>query len=178
MDISTRAAAGRLSELVGPRALGHDLQARERGLEWAAIEKAKNWEKYEGNKELIDAYVRGVNDYISSLDYSEWPVEYKILSHGPVTWTPTHTALMATNMAIILCMAESDLDYTKARASLSPADFDYLYPDYNPLESPVIPSEKKWDFNPLNGNSFSPAKQLPVIPAKIPDDKKKRYQRK
>jgi penicillin G amidase len=173
MDISTRAAAGRLSELVGERALGHDLQARERGLERAAIEKAKNWEKYEGNKELIDAYVRGVNDYISSLDYSEWPVEYKILSRGPVTWTPTHTALMATNMAIILCMAENDLNYTKARSSLAPADFNYLYPDYNPLESPVIPSEKKWDFNPLKANPTSSEKQLQVIPAKMVDDKKK-----
>jgi penicillin G amidase len=173
MDISTRAAAGRLSELVGERALGHDLQARERGLERAAIEKAKNWEKYEGNKELIDAYVRGVNDYISSLDYSEWPVEYKILSRGPVTWTPTHTALMATNMAIILCMAENDLNYTRARSSLAPADFNYLYPDYNPLESPVIPSEKKWDFNPLKANPTSSEKQLQVIPAKMVDDKKK-----
>ena len=37
MDISTRAAAGRLSELVGPRALGHDIQAREKGFEWSAI---------------------------------------------------------------------------------------------------------------------------------------------
>lgn len=149
MDISTRAAAGRLSELIGQRTLSLDHQRRERGFERSAIEKAKSWESNEVNKRIIDAYVRGVNDYITSLDYSSWPVEYKILSHGPVVWSSLHTALMATNMAIMLCLAENDLEYTHARNLLSAEEFAYLYPEHNPLESPVIPYEKKWDFTAL-----------------------------
>ncbi|HUR31009.1 MAG TPA: penicillin acylase family protein [Saprospiraceae bacterium] len=172
MDISTRAAAGRLSELVGIRALAYDHQQRERGLEKSAQEKAKSWEQHGENKAIIDAYVRGVNDYIESLDYSEWPIEYKILSHAPVKWTPTHVALMVTNMAIMLCIAENDLEYSKAAAALSPEDFAYLYPSYNPLESPVIPFEKKWDFIPLKSDSTG-TQNTPMVPAHSSDDKKR-----
>lgn len=150
MDITTRAAAGRLSELLGKRTLAYDQKARERGYEKSAIEKAKNWENYEGNKALIDAYVSGVNEYINSLDYADWPIEYKILSHGPVPWTSVHSALTFTSMAIALCLGESDVEYSKAKSKLSPADFNLLYEGYNPKESPVIPSEKIWNFKPAD----------------------------
>ena len=80
---------------------------------------------------------------------------------------------MATNMAIMLCMAENDLPYTKAKAALSPEDFNYLYPDYNPLESPVIPSEKKWDFTPLDVTSSDQHEELRTIKSKAENDKVK-----
>ncbi|MEO6130795.1 MAG: penicillin acylase family protein, partial [Saprospiraceae bacterium] len=150
MDITTRASAGRLSELLGKRTLAYDQKQRERGFEKSSIEKAKNWESYEGNKSIIDAYVNGVNAYINSLDYAHWPVEYKVLSHGPTIWTSTHSALTFTSLATALCLSESDLDYTKAKSKLSPEDFKFLYEGYNPMESPVIPSERKWDFAPSN----------------------------
>ncbi len=171
MDISSRSAAGRLSELVGSRTIAIDHQQRQRGFERSAIEKAKNWERYEGNKEIIDAYVRGVNDYISTLTYADWPIEYKILSHGPVTWTPTHTALMATNMAIMLCLSESDLNYTKAKASLTAEDFNYLFPSYNPLESPIIPAGTKWDFTTMAPSNSINVGESPITPTDSIDDK-------
>ena len=142
MDISTRAAAGKLSELVGARALSHDHQQRERGIEKIAELKAESWKTE--NETLINAYVSGVNAYVQSLAYHEWPIEYKILSHAPVEWTPVHSALMATNMAIMLCMAERDLEYSNAKALLPPKEFAFLFPERNLLESPIIPSEKKW----------------------------------
>lgn len=172
MELSTRAAAGRLSELVGSRALAHDHQQREAGFEWSAIQKAKYWETDPRNKSLLDAYTRGINDYIASLDYKDWPVEYKILSHKPATWTTTHTALMATNMAIILSMSESDLINTTARSKLTKEEFDYLYPAHNPLESPVIPDDKKWEFKPviISTDTFL---DLPDMEGKSEDDKEK-----
>lgn len=146
MDITARAAAGRLSELLGKRTLALDLKARERGFELTSIEKAKSWETFEGNKAIIEAYINGVNAYIHSLDYADWPIEYKILSNGPVVWTSTHSALVFTSMAIALCLGESDLDYSKAKGKLSAEDFNFLYGGHNPKESPVIPIEKVWDF--------------------------------
>ncbi len=146
MDISTRSAAGRLSELIGQRTLALDRKQRERGFEWSAIQKAKSWENFEGNKAIIDAYVNGVNAYTHSLDYRDWPIEYKILSHAPVEWTSVSTALAQTNMAIALCLGEDDLEYSIARAKLSPEDYAFLFPDHNPKERPIIPSEKSWDF--------------------------------
>lgn len=173
MDLSTRAAAGRVSELVGARALAYDHQQREKGFEGLAIKKAESWEKFDQSKSIVNAYVSGVNDYIGSLSYTTWPVEYKILSHPPVTWTTKHIALMATNMAIMLCMAENDLPYTKAKAILSPEEFAFLYPDHNPLESPVIPSEKKWDFKPVEISSLFESKEMPIIKSQTEDDKQK-----
>lgn len=155
MDISTRAAAGRLSEILGSRTLSYDHNQRQRGFAKAAAEKAANWFEYEGNEAILRAYVQGINDYISSLDYSSWPIEYKILSKGPPQWTVEHVALMATNMAIMLCLAEHDLDYSKALSSLAPTDFLFLFPERNPLESPIIPQEHKWDFKAMMSNHSS-----------------------
>lgn len=171
MDLSTRSAAGRLSEVVGERALAHDHQQRERGLPWSAEMRVSSWENDEVNKKIINAYVRGVNSYIESLNYEDWPIEYKILSYPPVTWTSMHTALMATNMAVVLCMMEKDLDYTKAKNALSPEEFRYLYPDHNPLESPVIPSEKKWDFSSALIDSIATPTSQKFIDKKTADTK-------
>ncbi len=173
MDMSTRAAAGRLSELVGPRTLAYDHKQRERGFEASAIEKAKNWETYEDVDPIITAYVNGVNGYIQSLDYKTWPIEYKILSHGPVEWTAKHTALMAMNMAIMLCLSEHDLPYTNAKALLTPEDFQFLYPNHNPLESPIIPAEKSWNFTSVQLGNVEENRSLEVIESKIPVDKQK-----
>lgn len=166
MDISTRAASGRLSEIIGQRTLALDRKARERGYEWSATEKAKHWGDHEGNKAIMDAYVNGVNAYVQSIDYKHWPMEYKILSHDPVQWTAVHSALTLTNMAIALCIGEDDLEYSTARAKLSAEDYAFLFPDHNPKESPIIPSEKTWDFT-AQGSS-APVQSLPNA---LPDDK-------
>jgi penicillin amidase len=170
MDISTRSAAGRLSELIGQRTLAIDRKQRERGFEWSSEQKAKTWESDKSKKPLFDAYVNGVNDYIKTLEYKDWPLEYKILSHEPVTWTTTHSALMLTNMAISLCIQEDDLEYTTARSKLSPEEFAFLYPDHNPKESPVIPSEKTWDFLSVNQNIPSNS-ALPIMHGSAKDSR-------
>ena len=171
MDISTRSASGRLSELIGPKTLAIDRKQRERGFESSAIQKAKNWENFEGNKALIDAYTNGVNAYISSIDYKHWPMEYKILSHEPVTWTSVHTALAFTNLAIALCLGEDDLEYSTAKANLSPEDYNFLFPEHNPKESPVIPAEKKWDFTANNAPHNETDKSLPVMQGSADDSR-------
>lgn len=153
MDISTRSAAGKLSEIVGQRTLALDRKQRERGFEWSAELKAKNWAKDKSKKPLFDAYNQGVNDYIKSLAYKDWPIEYKILSHDPTTWTTTHSALMLTNMAIALCLGESDLEYSTAKAKLSEEEYAFLFPDHNPKESPIIPAEKIWSFEPIQSRT-------------------------
>jgi penicillin amidase len=173
MDISTRAASGRLSELIGPKTLAIDRRQRERGFEWSAIQKAANWEKYEGNKALMDAYVNGVNAYASTITYKDWPLEYKILSHAPVTWTSMHSALTLTNMAIALCLGEDDLEYSTAQAKLSPEDYAFLFPDHNSKESPVIPSEKTWDFAAVKAKQRASNNPLPLMQGSADDSRQR-----
>lgn len=172
MDISTRAAAGRLSELVGQRTLVLDQRAREKGFELSAINKSNAWQKDPQCKLLLTAYTDGVNAYIQSLDYKDWPVEYKILSHGPAEWTMAHSALAVTNMAIALCLREDDMGYTIAAEGLSPFDYAFLFPEHNPKESPVIPSEKIYDFAPVQAVQHDLKEYTPPSPESNEDTRK------
>jgi penicillin amidase len=173
MDITQRAASGRLSEILGKRTLAYDQKQRERGFEWASIEKAKGWENYPENHELMQAYINGVNAYIHSLHYADWPLEYKILSHRPEVWTVTNSALIFTSMAINLCLNESDVEFTKAREKLSKEDFDRLFGGHNSLDQPVIPSERKWEFTAIKFLGKPDEKIPPVDQDKKTDDQKK-----
>ncbi len=163
MDISIRAAAGRLSEMIGQRTILLDRKAREKGFEYSASRKVIAWTKDPETKALLDAYTAGINAYVNSLEYKDWPYEYKVLSHAPEEWTLQHTALAMTNMAIALCLREDDLATTAAQNHLSAEDYMFLFPDHNPKESPVIPSEKEWDFIPVSppapGKDIRPVKE-------------------
>ncbi len=172
MDATTRSASGRLSELFGTKTLNIDRKQRERGYEQSARLKTAYWEKLPANKALLDAYTQGVNDYIHSLTYKDWPFEYKLLSHGPADWSNLQSALVLTSMAINLCLGENDLDYTTAKEKLSPADFQFLYPEHNSKESPIIPSEKKWDFTAIKAGTVKSDSLQKVSGSKADTEKK------
>ncbi len=149
MDISSRAAAGRLSEVLGDRTLENDLNQRRKGLlrgAKAALIALKN-SKEEWS--IIEAYTAGVNAYIKTLQPADYPIEFKLLGYAPELWTPLKTTLCFKNMAETLCYRHADLPTTNARALFGPALFDFLYPAYNPKQSPVIPATVKWDFKTL-----------------------------
>src|SRR5690606_39426706 len=78
MDLQTRAAAGRVSEIAGPAAVEFDRSQRRLGMVYAAERALEEMEKDPLTKRVYDAYTRGVNAYVSSLKPEEWPVEYKI----------------------------------------------------------------------------------------------------
>jgi penicillin amidase len=172
MDVTTRSASGRLSELFGTRTLAVDRKQRERGYEQSAMQKVTSWEKFAGNKALMDAYTQGVNDYIHSLTYKDWPFEYKLLSHAPAEWSTLQSALVMTSMAINLCLGEDDLEYSTAMQKLSAEDFQFLYPQHNSKESPIIPSEKKWDFAPGHSKTSSAEPLKTEIGSKADTEKK------
>ena len=172
MDITSRSAAGRLSELFGTRTLTVDRKQRERGYEQSAKQKVTFWEKFPGSKAMMDAYTQGVNDYIHSLNYKDWPFEYKLLSHAPAEWSTLQSALVMTSMAINLCLGEDDLEYSTAMQKLPPGDFQFLYPQHNSKESPIIPSEKKWDFTPEHSKPTSDEPLKTEIGSKADTEKK------
>ena len=79
MDFQTRFAAGRLSEVVGEKALELDKYQRRMGMTFGA---EKMLEALEGNpkiKEITKAYADGVNAYIISLKPGDYTIEFKIL---------------------------------------------------------------------------------------------------
>lgn len=149
MDISYRAGAGRLSEVLGERTLENDQNQRRKGLLRAAKVAFEALKASPEDWPIVEAYTAGVNAYIATLTPATYPLEFKLLGYKPEPWTALKTAVCFKNMAETLCYRHADLPNSNARALFGPALFDFLYPSYNPKQSPVIPATVKWDFKPI-----------------------------
>ena len=148
LDISTRSAAGRVSEILGDRALKYDQAQRQLGLAFAAENAIKGWKNYPETYRNLEAYAAGINAYIESLRPGDLPLEFKLLNYKPELWTPYHSALFIESMAAMLCGSEHDLENTNLRNLLGEEIFDDLFPELNPIESPIIPAGTEWKFSP------------------------------
>lgn len=148
MEFQVMAAAGRVSEIIGAKAINYDREMRRTGMLYAAEQALAKWQKSEGY-DLVEAYTAGINAYIDGLTPSLLPVEYKILDYTPEPWTPLKSALFLKNMSRTLAMHDDDLESLNAFKLLDRQQFDYLFPADHPTESPVIPADTRWDFQPL-----------------------------
>ena len=91
MDLLRRAAAGDLSEIVGPAALKIDEENRILGMRQAAERAAK--ESSPEIRTLLESYARGVNQYIAK-QHGRLPIEFLLLGYEPKPWTPADTYLI------------------------------------------------------------------------------------
>lgn len=155
MDFQVRAAAGRLSELVGDIALNHDREFRRLGMVFAAENSLKAMEADPVIKASCDAYTAGVNAYISTLTQSSLPLEYKLLDYQPEQWSNLKTALFLKYMSYDLAAHENDFELTNARQFFSQEDFNLLYPVIQDSLDPIIP--KGTLFAPPGVNTVKPA---------------------
>lgn len=156
MEFQTRAAAGRLSEIIGPKALDYDRDKRRLGMVYAAENSLKAIENDPETLAECDNYTAGVNAYIESLTESTLPVEYKLLGYKPEKWTNLKSALFLKYMALELAGFENDFEMTNAKSVFSSADFDEIYPVVMDSLAPIVP--KGTEFNP------------PLIKVKVPAD--------
>lgn len=161
MEFYTMVAAGRLTEIVGDAAFEFDRYNRRLGMARAAEEIVENQKKDEKSWQILTAYVNGVNAYISQLKYKNLPIEYKILGYEPEEWTPLKTILMLMNMRQTLNGASDDFRLTNVLAKYGLDTVKDLFPEYPSIESPIIPSETKWDFKTETVNT--PEVTLPSI---------------
>lgn len=156
MDLQTKAAEGRASEIAGAKAINYDKGKRRLGMKFAAENAMKEVEKDPVTKAAFDAYTRGVNAYIGSLTASELPLEYKLLDIRPEEWTNMRTALLLKMMAEMLASGtESDLAYSNARSVFTPDELKMIYPQVPDSLVPIIPK----------GTVFDPPGIVPVAPA-------------
>ncbi len=150
MDMSVRQVSGRLSEVLGERTLEADRLQRRRGLVYAAQNSLVAWERLPEEMAIIKAYSDGINAYIATLKPKDYPLEFKLLNYKPEFWSPFKSALFFKNMAQTLCIGEDDLETTNARTILGDELFNFLYPEMNPKQSPIIPEGTTWNFEPIN----------------------------
>jgi penicillin amidase len=139
MEFQTHAAAGRISEIVGEKAINFDKTQRRIGMVFAAENALGEIEKDPVSKAAVDAYTSGINQYINSLQASELPVEYKLLGYQPEAWTNLKTALFTKQMTNNLAGYDRDFEFTNALKVLGEENFKILYSDLADSLYPVIP---------------------------------------
>jgi len=149
MDFQTRFAAGRISEVVGKKAIEVDRYQRRMGMVYGAENSLKGMMENPKAKEMILAYTEGINAYIHSLSRANLPVEYKLLDFKPEDWTPIKCALLLKQMSAVLAMGSDEFYMTNILKKFGPEITKDLFPDYPFKESPIIPVGTKWDFTPL-----------------------------
>lgn len=149
MDLSTRATAGRLSEILGKKTLKRDIEQRRKGMVYAAENAVKKWAENPESWSLLKAYCEGVNSYIRSLSPADYPLEYKLIGTSPEEWSPLKTALFVKEMAASLADRQNDIEATNSLKKWGRDTFNFLYPEYSEEVKPVIPTHQKWTFNKL-----------------------------
>lgn len=159
MDMQTRAAGGRVSEVVGKKAFDFDRRQRRKGMVFAAENSLRVVEVEPRTKLVLDAYTEGVNQFIHSLNYRSFPLEYKLMGFVPEDWTNLKSALLMKYMADDLTGYTEDFPLTYLRDRLPKEDFDKLFPEKIPGYKPVIPEGTKFE---------QPSLAIPSVPG-IPD---------
>lgn len=146
MEFTIFAAAGRLSEILGDdpnlrdKILEFDINQRRMGMIYGAENKLQAIKKNPEALALLDAYTNGVNTYINSLKYEDYPLEYKLLDYQPSPWTNLNSCLLLMAMSKDLTDREFDLEYTNLKNALGEEMFFTLYGEYyHPME-PIFPS--------------------------------------
>ncbi len=141
MEFQTYAAAGRISELIGPKALEYDREKRRLGMVYAAEKTVAEMEKDSVTRGEADAYTAGVNAYITSLKESELPIEYKLLNYKPELWSNLKTALFLKFMSLDLAGGENDFEYTNLRTLLGYQTFSKMFPTKQDSLDPIVPND-------------------------------------
>ncbi|GAB3765365.1 penicillin acylase family protein [Spirosoma pomorum] len=156
MEFQTHAAAGRIAEVVGERAVELDRFNRRLGMGYGAEQTLKKMQADPTSRQVLDAYTAGVNAWINQLKPADYPIEYKLLGYAPEAWTPLKCALLLKQLTSTLASGADDLLMTNIFQKYGAATTADLFPDYPAQESPIIPVGTKLDFTPV---------PVPVAPA-------------
>ncbi len=156
MDLQTKAAEGRASEIAGAKAIQFDREQRRLGMRYAAENSLVEMEKDPKQRAMFDAYTNGINAYIEKLSPKNYPLEYKVLNIEPEKWTNIRTALLLKMMAKMLSSGtENDLENTNAKSIFMPDELKAIYPQVHDSLVPIIPK----------GTLFEKPGIVPIQPA-------------
>jgi penicillin amidase len=110
MELTRRASAGRLAELFGERALGHDRRMRRLGFGDAGERLLAA--AAPDTQALLAAYAEGVNAWLAARG-SDLPPEFKILRRAPEPWRPADSVgviyVMARTLSPVVDPPENEL---------------------------------------------------------------------
>lgn len=154
MDLSRRAVAGRLSEILGPDYVEADTFLRTIGFRRAA---EASLPLYPADVAAVgQAFSEGVNAYIAQAK-GRLPIEFSILGYEPEPWTTTDSAAVGKYMAWVLGgNMSTELFNLAAAGKLGQAKAAELFPVY-PADGPVITEVPYLGFGADGGGAGTPA---------------------
>lgn len=152
MEFQTHAAAGRISEIIGEKAVPYDREQRRIGMLFSAENAVKVFETDTLAKQIMEAYSEGVNAYINSLTEKSIPLEYKLLDYKPEPWTTVKSALLLKFMAKMLTANERDFDNTNMVSLIGKEKFVLLFPEFYDNVDPIIPKGTAFEKDSISEN--------------------------
>lgn len=175
LETLRRAAQGRLAEILGSPAVSSDSFLRTLDIPRAAAASLALLPP--ATREILDAYVAGVNRWIAE-PTRPLPPEFLVLRFAPEPWTAANSFEVARIMAWDLVSADHELRLARVAARLGPERAAELYPWY-PDTGPTIVQRGagRWESNnrrsggrAVSTNGFVPsallaAHEVPTIPA-------------
>lgn len=156
MEFISYVAGGRISELVGEKALELDRTQRRMGLPWSAQNAILLMENDPDIKLALENYAAGVNAFIQKLDDKKMPLEYKLLNYKPQEWKPYQSALLLKFMSKMLASQEMDFELTNTLKLFGKETVNLLFPDFPASIDPVVPTGTPFNFVPDSISAASP----------------------
>lgn len=148
MDFLSRIPLGRLSEVVGARAIEMDTFYRRIGIPEAAEAWVREIDQNPETKEAMEAYVDGVNAYLDAMRPEELPMEFRLMRYKPEPWTKLKSAgiMKYMNTRLSGSNALAELRRTNTLLKISGEEFDGLFPEFAFRATPIIPPTVAFDF--------------------------------
>lgn len=140
LELQSRAMAGTLTELLGPRALAADRASRATGLADAADRKFAGLDTASIGYRAIMAYAAGVNAWIDGLRPAALPLEYRLLGARPFRWEPKYTLYLFGRMGQVLASRDPGLLKEELKALVGGAAAEALVAVNSPIQQPIQPN--------------------------------------
>jgi len=158
LDFQTRAAAGRLSEVIGEKTVEMDRFQRRFGIPEAARRSTSLMLKDPETRNILFAYTEGINEAMAAWPSRKEPLEFKLLDYLPEPWKVENSALLLKQMAYTLSGRTDDLAMNRALERYGKSVMDQLFPAFRYDEEPIIPAGTRFRFRPL---------QVPEVPLSL-----------
>lgn len=152
LELTWRAGAGRLTELLGPRVLEGDRMARRLGLAWGADRAMARADSGAPAMRAFLAYAEGINHWIATMPAAALPLEYRLLGREPARWEVKYSAYLLARMGYTLTHWDPARHRVRAAALVGDEAADALFPVNSPIQEPIQPNGQtapRFDFRPI-----------------------------
>ena len=174
LEVQTLAAAGRLTEIAGPRALPLDREMRRLGLPRAAERRLAALGPSSPERQVLTAFADGVNAFIEEMHPADLPLEYRLLGRRPAEWEAVNSLHLFNRMGWTLALDDGELSRLATRARVGRAATDALFPVRSPIQEPIQPngrSAARLDFGripPPGAPDSAAARELAMVRELLP----------